>query len=154
MAGGMPSGFGFAPPGPPQGKYEYAGFWRRFVAIMLDALLVGAFFTWPIRFYSNESSPSWVWIIAVIAAVFYFAAWFVYFILLTGYKGQTLGKTVMRLKVFNLDMTDVSYATAATREFSKILSAIICYVGFFMAGFDDRKQALHDKIAKTYVIKY
>ena len=73
---------------------------------------------------------------------------------MTGWRGQTVGKMAMRLMVVNQDLAPVDYGTSAAREFSKILSAIILYIGFIMAGFDAQKRALHDRIAKTYVVKY
>jgi uncharacterized RDD family membrane protein YckC len=75
-------------------------------------------------------------------------------IVLTGRFQATLGKMCLGLKVTGTDMRPRSYATAATREISKIVSAIPCMLGFIWAGFDPRKQAWHDKIAKTYVIEY
>lgn len=147
----MPGGFGYSPEGPPEGPIVYAGFWIRFVAILIDGFVVGAVFAFPFRLYGRGRVFA---VIAAFAMLLYVAAWFVYFILMTGYKGQTLGKMVMRLKVYNQDFTKVTLATAAAREFSKILSALILFIGFIMAGFDERKQALHDKIANTYVIKY
>ena len=46
----------------------------------------------------------------------------------------------------------ISFGRATGRFFSKYLSALLLLIGYIMAGFTERKQALHDKIAKTYVI--
>jgi len=146
----MPPGFGYAPEGPPEGPIAYAGFWIRFLAILIDGFIVGAVFWWPFRFHGSSDAD----VFAIVGSILYLAAWFAYFILMTGYRGQTLGKMVLRLKVYNQDMTKVDFGTSAAREFSKILSAIILYIGFIMAGFDDRKRALHDRIAGTCVIRY
>ncbi|MHB8896910.1 MAG: RDD family protein [Candidatus Geothermincolia bacterium] len=150
IAAGMPKGFGYVPEGPPEGPIVYAGFWIRFLAIIIDGCIVGAVFGAPFRLVTTHNAEA----IAAVAGLVYFAAWLTYFILMTGWRGQTVGKMVLRLKVYNQDMSNVDYGTAAAREFSKILSAIILYIGFIMAGFDNRKRALHDRIAKTYVIKY
>jgi len=153
---GMPSpvasGFGYLPEGPVTGPVTYGGFWIRFVTVLIDALIVGFVFGMPFRFVGG--SPRTVAIFGAIGGLIFFGAYFTYFILMTGWRGQTVGKMAMRLRVVNQDLTPVDYGTSAAREFSKILSAIILYIGFIMAGFDAQKRALHDRIAKTYVVKY
>ncbi len=148
---GFPSGFGFYEGPPPEGPDVYAGFWIRFLALMIDACIVGFIF-FPVRFFTGSWTT--VAIVAGASTFAYFVALFAYLIILTGYRGQTFGKMAMRLKVYKQDMTPVDYGTAAAREFSKILSALILCIGFIMAGTDERKRALHDRIAGTYVVKY
>ena len=77
---------------------------------------------------------------------------YVYNIIMIWKFQATLGKMVMGLKVYEMDGTPPDLGTAAVREISKILSAIVCYLGFIWVGFDADKQAWHDKIAKTYVV--
>ena len=141
------------PPPPPPGEArptEYGGFWIRFLAILIDSLVLGIFFG-PFR-WGVWHGGHWVgvWLGSTFISL---VVWFAYFILMTGAFGATLGKMALRLKVVREDMTPVDYGTAAVREISKILSALILFVGFIMAGFDGRKQALHDDIASTLVIK-
>lgn len=59
----------------------------------------------------------------------------------------------MGLKVTNLQGGRISTAQALIRYFGKFLSSIIFYIGFIMAGFTEKKQALHDMLAKTLVVK-
>jgi uncharacterized RDD family membrane protein YckC len=146
------AGFGDHPGKAMTGPPIYAGFWIRFVAILIDAVIVGFVFGFPCRYVGSSNRV--IAAVAVIAAVLYFGAYFTYFIVMTGWRGQTVGKMAMRLKVVNPDLTSVDYGTSAAREFSKILSAIILYIGFIMAGFDSEKRALHDRIAKTRVVRY
>ena len=68
-------------------------------------------------------------------------------------KQATIGKSVMGLKVTNLQGGRISTAQALIRYFGKFLSSIIFYIGFIMAGFTEKKQALHDMLAKTLVVK-
>lgn len=142
-------GFGYRPGGLAQGPPVYAGFWIRLVAFAMDALIIALLFSWPVRFVG--ASPK---LVAGVVGTVYIAAFFTYSILMTGHFGQTLGKMALRLVVVRQDMTPVDYGVAAAREFSMILSALICYVGFIMAGFDPQKRALHDLIAGTYVLRY
>jgi uncharacterized RDD family membrane protein YckC len=46
----------------------------------------------------------------------------------------------------------VSYPRALGRFFAKILSSLICLIGFIIAGFDSEKRALHDRICDTRVV--
>jgi uncharacterized RDD family membrane protein YckC len=76
-------------------------------------------------------------------------AYEVYFI---STRGATLGKMALGLKVIRPDNGPISVGLALGRYLSKILSALILYIGFIMAGFDDEKRALHDRICETRVI--
>ena len=55
------------------------------------------------------------------------------------------------IKVGNENGERISAGNAAGRFFGKILSGLILYIGYMMAGWDKKKQALHDKLAGTYV---
>jgi uncharacterized RDD family membrane protein YckC len=66
-------------------------------------------------------------------------------------KQATLGKMVLGMRVTDLQGNRISFARATVRHFSKYISAMIIFIGYIMAGFTDRKQALHDMIAGTLV---
>ncbi len=77
-----------------------------------------------------------------------------YWIFFTGYCGQTPGKMLLRIQVIGSDGNSLSYGKAFYREIvGKFISGIILCIGYLMAAFDDQKQALHDRMARTYVIK-
>lgn len=57
------------------------------------------------------------------------------------------------MQVVTEENDQLSFVQASIRYFSKILSALILFIGYFMMLFSDRKQTLHDKIAKTLVVK-
>jgi len=59
----------------------------------------------------------------------------------------------MGIRVTDLEGRRVSFGRATARHFSKILSGLICDIGYVMAGFTERKQGLHDMIASTLVIR-
>jgi uncharacterized RDD family membrane protein YckC len=65
----------------------------------------------------------------------------------------TPGKKILRLRVTDLDGKRVSFARATGRYFGKYLSIFSFLVGFAMTGFTERKQALHDKIARCLVVR-
>jgi uncharacterized RDD family membrane protein YckC/Tfp pilus assembly major pilin PilA len=65
----------------------------------------------------------------------------------------TVGKLALGIKVTTLAGERIGFRRATGRSFAQILSAIILYVGFLMAGFTKRRQALHDMIAGTLVVQ-
>lgn len=132
-----------------EGEPQFAGFWIRFLAILIDGLVV-AFALSPFRWVARNTGSWFMW---TVFCVIYVVVYVTYFIIMTGRFGQTLGKMALSLKVVKQDFTPVDYGVSAVRELSKILSAIIFYIGFIMAGFTDRKRALHDMIADTYVLR-
>jgi len=67
--------------------------------------------------------------------------------------GATPGKMAVGVKVVRPDGSGIQVGRAIGRYFSKMLSAMILYIGYIMAGFDSQKRALHDMICDTRVIK-
>ncbi len=65
----------------------------------------------------------------------------------------TLGKMALGLKVTDLRGEPISFGKATGRYFGKFVSELILYVGFMMAGWTEKKQALHDIMAGTLVVK-
>ena len=65
----------------------------------------------------------------------------------------TLGKKLCRLVVVDADGVGLNFFRALTRAFGKIISQQILYLGFFSVLFSEHKQALHDYMAKSYVVK-
>jgi uncharacterized RDD family membrane protein YckC len=145
---------------------RYAGFWLRFVAFVIDAMVITGcnFVVNPgymgmVRYqysYHNleysenmfaEMSLFRVTIIAVIIR-------WLYFTLLESSKWQaTVGKKLLGLQVIDENGNCIGFGRANARYWSKIISAIILCIGFIMAGFTEKKQALHDIIAKTLVVR-
>ncbi len=65
----------------------------------------------------------------------------------------SIGKKMVGLKVTDENGDRISFGKANARYWSKILSALIFFVGFLMVAFTGKKQGLHDKIAGTIVVK-
>ena len=137
----------------------YAGFWLRFAAYIIDAIMMYAIiFVVALVFglggalevFENEDLSA---LTIVTLAVIYIAL-LMYFPILESSKLQaTLGKKAVGIKVTDLDGNRIGFGRALGRFFGKILSGIILYIGFMMAGFTEKKQALHDMIAGTLVVK-
>ncbi|MCM2265063.1 MAG: zinc-ribbon domain-containing protein [Desulfuromonadales bacterium] len=166
-----------APPPPPQseaafpGRAAYtaaagpaelpkAGFWLRFVACMIDTLLLGA-----VQFViglvlgiaggaAGDFEGGETFAMLAITWLCSMAVSVTYYVFFTGYNGQTPGKMALRIQVVRTDGTPMSYGRAFLREIvGKFVSALILCIGYLMVAFDQQKQGLHDRIAGTYVIK-
>jgi uncharacterized RDD family membrane protein YckC len=77
-----------------------------------------------------------------------------YFSLMESSKTQgSLGKMAMGIKVTDLEGQRISFGKAFLRSIGKVISQMIMYIGYIMAAFTEKKQALHDIIASTLVVK-
>ena len=122
---------------------EYAGFWRRFVAWLIDGILIGIV----VGLLTTQADQGTSSTISTIVSWLYFA------IMESSSRQATLGKSLMGIYVTGIDGQRISFLRATGRHFAKIISAIILLIGFIMAAFTERKQALHDMIASTLVLR-
>lgn len=138
----------------------FAGFFSRLAAFLIDSILVGVGL-WIVKF------PVWLAKLAVgdnvlfhpflfqftIFDVIYYLLTVTYFVLTTYYCGATVGKHLMKIKVVDVEGQKLSFMSVLIREtVGRYLSAMIIYIGYIIAGVDERKQGLHDKIADTCVV--
>lgn len=121
-------------------NFEYAGFWIRFVAYLVDAILIGTINSLLLFFI-----PSLTFLVYLIFPI--------YFIYLTGTSGQTIGKKLLDIKVVNTSGEVIGIPQSIFRYVMYLVSGFILSIGFIMAAFDEKKRALHDRVVKTYVIK-
>jgi len=129
-------------------NFEYAGFWNRAAAIFIDGIIIGI----PMKVletFFNDSQEG----IIIVGLLGFIVRW-LYFALQESSPAQaTIGKKALGIKVVDLNGNQISFAKATGRYFGKIISSAILFIGFFMAGFTEKKQALHDMMAGTLVIK-
>lgn len=141
----------------------YGGFWRRLLAHIIDQIIVFFIviaislpFTAVMALLGIGPGDSGGAVIGlqIISTILQFVALIAYsWGMLSSRHQATLGKMAMGLKVTSTTGERITFVNAAGREISKFFSAIILYIGFIMIGFDERKQGLHDKIAKTLVLR-
>lgn len=144
---------------------QYGGFWIRVLAYLIDGLVLAipAFVVQMIFGLGAMGLASGIGgtsgELASIGASLAsngitFVIGLLYFALMESSSNQgTLGKMALSLKVVDYQGKRISFGRAIGRYFSKILSALIIYIGYFMIGFTEKKQGLHDIIAQTYVVK-
>jgi uncharacterized RDD family membrane protein YckC len=113
-----------------------AGFWIRMAALLLDTLLVGF-----LMGMLHHGFHLQLLVLAIYGAVMW------------KMRGSTVGGIVFDLHVVRLDDRPVDWETAIVRALGCFLSLAVIGLGFFWIGFDAGKQAWHDKIAGTVVVR-
>ena len=153
---------------PKEYALEYAGFWVRLGANLIDGIILG-FIAWIIGciFITMGHSDvvdavnpfgeigigySFV-LLRLIGTSTSFLIKVVYFAGFWVWRGQTPGKMVMGIKVIRTDSSPLTWPYALLRYLGYIVSTMILFIGFIWIAFDSRKQGIHDKIADTYVVK-
>ena len=136
---------------------NYAGFWIRFAAYLADALILlipDYIITEIIRGQFNPTHPDQEALLELYVVVITLLLWWVY---CAGFNSSVLqgtpGKKLCSLKVVDNSGNRISFGKASLRYFSSILSACILIIGYLMVIWTERKQALHDMIAGTFVVK-
>lgn len=154
-------------------RVDYAGFWLRLVATFIDGLIMGVPLIFAFIFiaavmgvsgaFKNlESSDSPNDIIsligfgffAVVYGSFMIVTWLYYAACESSTWQATLGKKALGLYVTDLNGNRVTFGRASGRFFARIITGLIpLAIGYIMAGFTQKKQALHDMIASCLVLR-
>ncbi len=148
---------------------EFASFWRRFAASMIDLFSVAVICSIIILIFSPYQwfgfdlfrgtekvfdEPLWRALPYLIAGnllsllvnITYFVAFWVW-------RGQTPGKMLLNIKLVRTDSSNITFVVALLRYLGYIVSGSVLFIGFIWIAFDSRKQGFHDKMADTYVVK-
>jgi len=135
------------------GLPQFAGFWIRGWALVIDAVIVGAFALlipiWLKSASAESAGPLALGPILQTLLVWIYmpALWF-------SPMQATAGQRICRLRVVDaMDGGRITFMRGLLRVLSMILSGLILGIGFLMAAFTERKRALHDMIAGTCVVK-
>jgi uncharacterized RDD family membrane protein YckC len=154
--------------------FSYAGFWLRVVAALIDGVIMGiaggVLFV-PLfiltgagahidGLVARHGQPDPAVIVGLIGMILVFAAvslliqWLYHAYLESGEKQATWGKQALGLYVTDLTGNPTTFGRASGRFFAKIVTGMIPLgIGYIMAGFTERKQALHDMIASCLVLR-
>ncbi|WP_109439904.1 RDD family protein [Acinetobacter haemolyticus] len=135
-------------------KYEYAGFWIRLGAAILDTILILAVLI-PLMMLltpnvtENLASTSWSWtdwLGQILSAIFYIFCWVKF--------AGTPGKRLLRLKVLDEQTGHhISVGQGIIRYIGYIPATLVFFIGLIWIAFDRKKQGWHDKMAKTVVVR-
>ncbi|WP_207433158.1 RDD family protein [Sabulibacter ruber] len=144
-------------------QVAYAGFWIRFVAVLIDGIVLAIpnvmlqFLFIGSTIYSQEAIAENPFIFFASMGTYILASTLLnllYKAVMESSSWQaTLGKRALDLKVTDVHGQRISFLRALGRSLATFLSSLLMCIGYIMAAFSSRKQALHDKIAGTVVVK-
>ncbi len=154
---------------------NYASFGQRLVAIIIDSIII-----WLLQMFiivpllaaigigaaggmstmdmeDPEQVGGMVAVIMAMAGTYFIVAMAVqilYFTFMESSKTQaTVGKLAMGIKVTDLNGNKLDFGKAFVRNLCRLLSNLTFLIGYIIAAFTEKKQALHDIIAGTLVVK-
>jgi len=116
----------------PQGEiyYVYADFGDRLVGLLIDMLICMCLFILPL-----------------------IGSWLYYAVLHSSEKQATVGQRAMGINCLSDEGNPIDFGQASGRFFMSIISGMICGIGYFLFFGSEKKQTLHDSVAKTIVVK-
>lgn len=154
---------------------QYAGFWLRLVAIIIDGIIIGivqsvifvpiltaagfGFASAASEMDTDDIGNVMGMVAAIMAAVATYgllakAIQILYFTFMESSKVQaTVGKLALGIKVTDMNGAKLDFGKAFVRNICKVISDFTLLIGYIMAGFTEKRQALHDVIAGTLVVK-
>lgn len=148
-------------------EFEYAGFWVRAAARVIDLLIILAVFNlfylldrygvaaglWAGGGFEEPLAGGEISVEQVMRGVFFLGFPVFYYVYLHGACGQTFGKMALRIRVLNEDGSPIDFRKALARWFGYLLCDLTLYFGYIWVAFDSRKQGLHDRICRTIVVR-
>lgn len=165
--------------GTPRETVVYAGFWRRFGAFLIDALVMFAvaniipWVLWILFFLIGfgevpvirEVPTAKMTLLVVghsvilpgvrlpITPVGWVIGWLYFALLESSAHQATIGKMALSIRVTDSAGARITFWRATARYWAKFICLFTGMIGFIMAGFTERKQALHDMIARCLVVR-
>lgn len=143
---------------------NYASFWKRLIAAILDGLILSVAFSLFFSMLSVNNGFRFSFFLGspfltysgsenLVGNLLRIGLSLAYYVLLTWQSGSTLGKRLMKIKVVAENGSKATFTTVLLREvIGKFVSTIVIGLGFLWVLFDAKKQGWHDKIAKTLVV--
>jgi uncharacterized RDD family membrane protein YckC len=129
---------------------QYGGFWVRLIALLADSAIVFLFSALLIAGAAMALGPEML--MPVMLAVWIAGA--LYWPVMHASRRQaTFGKSIVGLKVTRFDGRRITILRSLWREIAKAFSAAVVMLGYIMAAFTPRKQALHALMSATYVVR-
>jgi uncharacterized RDD family membrane protein YckC len=160
-----------------QSQVKYAGFWLRFAAYIIDQFVIGiagliiavpiilGIIVFGINLDGIKNSSDFftqngllmvggiIGMIVLAILISVVMKWLYYALMESSKFGGTLGKMAVSIKVVDMEGNRISFGRATGRYFSRIITNLTLLIGYIIAGFTEKKQALHDIIASCLVIQ-
>ena len=154
-------------------RVEYAGFWMRLLAFMIDSVVMGIGFVLVLiplifltglgsflsRFHPDQELDDAgiffiIGLIFLLATVSLLLTWLYHALMESSEWQATVGKKLLGMAVTDMAGQRISFGRSTGRHFGKIITNMIpAFIGYIMAGFTEKKQALHDMMAGCLVLR-
>jgi serine/threonine protein kinase/uncharacterized RDD family membrane protein YckC len=150
---------GMAPTGPEasDGRVGYAGFWRRAGAIVIDNLILAlpilAVSVVAIIVVQPETEEAGLVMGGILQILSVLILWGYFAGLESSRHQATFGKRALGLRVTDEAGEPIGFWRATGRHFGKVVSGLPLGIGYYIAGFTQKKQALHDLMARCLVVR-
>ena len=154
-------------------RVEYAGFWLRFLALLIDNVVLGlglVLILIPLIFLTGlhevlgqfhpdeELNDAGIFVLMgfvfLLATASLVLTWLYHALMESSEWQATLGKKALGLVVTDMAGQRVGFGRSTGRHFGKIITNMVpLFIGYIMAGFTAKKQALHDMLAGCLVLR-
>ena len=138
---------------PEEYALEYAGFWLRLGATVLDLVFLFLLLFFLNTIFSNKVNFPNSFAGMLATGFIFLLLKIAYFITFWVWQGQTPGKMIVGIKVIRTDSSPLDWTHAFVRYLGYFVCVLTVFLGFIWIAFDPKKQGLHDKLADTYVVK-
>ena len=129
----------------------YANFFQRLGAFVIDNLILSAVLL-PFLMLAQGGTSGGRGGRNIIFLLYLLIGWLYYAVQESSEKQATIGKRALSIKVTDFNGNRLTFGNATGRFFGKLVSGMIYGIGFLMAAFTKQRQALHDKMANTFVV--
>jgi uncharacterized RDD family membrane protein YckC len=133
-------------------RVGYAGFWRRALAFVIDMVILGSV-QGALAFGVLSMRPGDLGALVNVYIVSSLVAWAYFALMESSPLRATVGKLAIGIWVGDVQSDPISFTRASFRYWFKSLSAWSLALGYLIAAFTPRKQALHDLLAGTLVLR-
>ena len=129
---------------PAQAQIQYVGVGPRFLAILIDSIIIGVVAGILNVIFRNSGLSGAITGLLALA----------YFIVLEATQGATLGKMALGLRVTRTDGAPISWTESIIRNLLRIIDGLFVYlIGAILIWTSPLKQRLGDRVAKTVVVR-
>jgi len=150
----------------PASAPAYAGFWRRFLASLIDGILLNFAYSFVLMalgflietFHEPDETPerrlsALVVGLSVLLGMFVLLNWLYVAVFEASSWQATLGKRALGMVVTDLTGSRITFGRASGRFFARYVSGLLLWLGYLIQPFTEKRQALHDMIAGTLVLR-
>jgi uncharacterized RDD family membrane protein YckC len=128
-----------------QAQLQYVGVGRRFLALLIDAIIVGVVTSFLSILFRNAPVVS-----SLLSVIIVFG----YFIVMEATQGATVGKMALGLRVVKTDGSPITWSESVIRNLLRIVDGLFAYlVGAILIWNSPLKQRLGDRVAHTVVVR-